>query len=303
MLSKPGVRVLISLITGHDSLKTISENTNISVSWVSSILGHLANHGFCKKERKGNVVRYFPNEVSPVQKLIKLINTEPRFDFENFLSGLNVRILGFCVFSPKTTKIIAKNLNTSVKAIQNRMALLQGRGLLVRKKNHLIAFNPKMYLLLEEFLKELRLFSEKKVNILWKFEERMLFETQKKEELVGILTGFSRYSELEIPMYLNIFCNYFPKKILSKEEIFIHSILEINHAREIMLALTFYLKHKLNERKIADLAQEYDCLNKLEDLKRILKQEKTEIFPLIKEKELKEFFQQYDVKWGMKSNG
>lgn len=297
MLSKSQIKVLISLIKGNDRLKTLSQDSKISISWVSDLLGQLDKLGFIKKERKGNLVKYYPNESSPIQKLIKFINTNPIFDFELFLGGLNLRILMFCVFSPKTTKIIAKNLGTSVKAIQNRVIILQKRGLLVREKNRLVRFNEKMYPILEEFLKELKMFSDKRINILWKFENRILFETRRKEEVEGNLTGFSQYSRLKVPLYLNVFCCYLPKKRLSKEEIFVHSILEIDHTRLVLLALTFYLKHKLNKEKLEGLAREYDCFEKLEDLKRILRQEKTKIFSFIKEKELKEFFKQYGVKW------
>ncbi len=290
--------VLISLIKGNNCLKTISQEAGISVSWVSNLLNKLNKLGFCEKERKGNLVRYFPSRVSPIQKLIKLVDTEPRFDFEIFLTGLNLRILMFCVITPKTIKIIAKNMGTSVKAIQNRVAIMQRRGLLVREKDYqIISFNPKMYPNLEEFLKELRFFSDKKANILWKFEKRVLFETRRKEEVEGTLTGFSRYSEFGIPIYLNIFCCYLPLHKLSKEEIFIHSISEMDHARLVLLGLTFYLKHKLNRKKIEELAREYDCLEKLEDLERILKQEKTKILPFIKEAELKDFLGNYGVKW------
>lgn len=297
MLSKPSTKVLVSVIEGNNSLKTISQDTKISASWVSNLLSQLTKQRFCRKERKGNLVRYHPSDTSPIQKLIKLINTKPRFDFQAFLSGLNLRILMFCVLTPKTIKIIARNLKTSVKAIQNRTAVMQRRGLLIREKNNPISFNHKMYPTLGEFLKELRMFSDKKANILWKFEERILFETRRKEEAKGTLTGFSRYSELKVPVYLNVFCCYSPKKRLSKEEIFIHSVLEIDHTRLVLLALTFYLKHKLSKTKLEELAREYDCLEKLEDLKKILKQEKTKIFSFIKEKELKEFFRRYNVKW------
>lgn len=301
MLSKPQITILISLIAGNDSLKTISQQTDRSRSWVSTVLSTLTKRGFCTKERTGNVVRYYPGAAAPIQKLIKAINATPGFDFETFLSGLNLRILLFCAFAPKTSKLIARNLGTSVKAIQNRITVLQSRGLLTREKNHqLISFNKKMYPWIGWFLQELRLYSDKPVTILWKFEERMLFETRKKEEIAGVLTGFSRYSELNVPLYLNVFCCYWPKKRLGKEEIFIHSLWEIDHAREIMLALTFYLKHRLNEKKLEELAREYDCGERLEDLRRILRQEKTSILSFIKEEELKEFFNDYGLQWNKK---
>jgi len=297
MLTKPQIKVIISLIKGNTTLKSISQNIKISPSWASNILNQLINLSLIKVERKGNQVRYVFTDVPSISKLLKFVINTPQFNFEFFLSGLNLRILTFCIFSPKTTGLIAKALKTSKKTIQNRIANIKKVGLLVTEKDHLILFNKKMYLDLYEFIRELRMSSNKKVNILWKFEERILFETRRKEEIEGNLTGFSRYTELKVSVYNNSYYCYLPEKKLSKEEIFIHSLLQVEDARSLMLALTFYLKHDLNLKRLEDLAREYDCYEKLLDIKRILKQEKTDIFPLIKEKELKEFFKQYNIKW------
>lgn len=297
MLTKPQIKVLISLIKGNNTLKSISQNIKISPSWASNILNQLISLNLVKVERKGNLVKYIFTDAPPIPKLLKFIINLPQFNFELFLSGLNLRILAFCIFSPKTTKLIAKALKTSHKTVQNRIAVIKKVGLLIAEKGHLIAFNKKMYPDLCEFIKELRMFSNKKVNILWKFEEKIIFETRRKEEVEGALTGFSRYTELKVPVYTNSYCCYLPEKKLKKEEIFIHSILQIEDARSLLLALTLYLKYNLILKEIEDLAREYDCHEKLLDMERILNQEKTNIFSFIKEKELKEFFQQYNVKW------
>lgn len=300
-IGKSLIKTVVAIAKGNYDLVSISKHTKLVKSWIPNLITQLINLGLCKKIRKGFSVKYYMSDSSLAQKFIKFINMEPQFDFEQYLSGLNLRILMFCTFSPKTSKIIAKNLNTSVKAIQNRISLMQRIGLLTRDNHNLIIVNEKMYSSLIEFLKEFRMFCIKNANILWKFEDKVLFEVRDEKYLEGVLTGFCLYPHLKIPLYLNVFACYLPKKKLSKEEIFIHSILQIDHTRLVLLALTFYLKHRLNKKKLQDLAIEYDCIERLKDLDRLLKQEKTTELSFIKEKEIKEFLKEYDVEWKMKN--
>jgi hypothetical protein len=65
-------------------------------------------------------------------------------------------------------------------------------------------------------------------------------------------------------------CCYLPEKKLTKEEIFIHSLLQVDDPRLLHLVLTFYVKHKMNTRRVKKLALYYDCYSMYEELKTLL---------------------------------
>lgn len=297
MISKSMIKVLCLIINGFNKIEDISKELGLSRNWVSDIITKLEKTRFVNKKRKGNRTYLELSETSFSQEFKNLIKTMPHVKFKNFLYGLNLRILTYCIFTNKSSENIAQQLSLDKKTIWNRLPVLMSRGLLDGETRKSYIVNKRAWLGLYKFLENYRMFSLLPGKVLWKFEDKVVFEVTKKEDISGSLTGLSRYGEFGVPIVLNVSCCYLPKRKLSKEEIFIHSILEIDHARIILMALTFYLKNKLNKKKLAELAMTYDCKDKLEDLYRLLKQEKTEVLSFIKEKEMEEFFEQYDVKW------
>ena len=295
-MDKTEFKVFLAVIKGNNSLASISKNTKISIPRVSQIINNLVESNFCRKEIKNRFVYCYISKTGFVQELIKFINETPLFKFEEVLTGLNLRILSLCVFSPKSSKVLAKMLKTSQKAVRNRLYTLKNVTALTSEKGF-YSIDRRNHLHLERFLEQYRLFYPHPVNILWKFEDEIIYEAENKKEVRGVLTGLSRYEDLRIPLYFTRFCCYFPKKKLSKEEIFIHSILEIDAIRVEELVLAFYLKHKMNMKRLRELAEKYDCSEKLRDLNRVLRMEKPKELHSISEKELKEFFQQYKIKW------
>lgn len=297
MITKMMIKTLTTIANGIDKTDEIAKAMNLSRTWVSDTITKLEKQKFIIRRRKGNRVYLELAETSFAQEFKHLVKTKPHIRFEGFLYGLNFRILSYCLFGYKTSKNMAHQLGLNEKTIWNRLPTLANRGLLDGIRRDRYITNKKAWPVLYGFLEKYRLFSLIPGRILWKFENKILFEVTRKEDIQGVLTGFSKYLELGVPIHSNIFCCFLPQKKLSKEEIFVHSILEIEYTREILLALTFYLKHKLKKEKLIDLAMTYDCTEKLKDLDRLLKQEKTEILPFIKEKEIMEFLKTYGIKW------
>lgn len=295
-ITKKMIKVLTLIVQGHDTRKKIAEKLGLSETWISDNLSKLEKLRFITKKRKYRMVYLELAENSFAQEFKSLVESKPSINFEDFLYGLNFRILSYCLFDWKTSQSIANQLGLNKKTIWNRLTVLRARGLLTKKRKFYLT-NKKAWPLLYSFLEKYRMFYTGKGRILWKFEDELVFCVTNEGDNKGSLTGFSQYTRLKVPLYLNVFCCYLPKKRLSKEKIFVHSLLEVSDSRELMLALVFYLKHKLSKKRLEDLALKYDCSEKLEDLKRILRQEKTKVFSFIKEKELTEFFKQYGVKW------
>ncbi len=296
LISKRMIKVLSSITSGLNTREKIAKNLGLSKTWISEIITKLEKSKFIYKKRKGNAVYLELSYISFAQEFKNMIENNPNIKFEEFLYGLNFRILSFCLFDWKTSEIIATQLNLNKKTIWNRLSVLTSRGLLKKNKEFYMT-NEKAWPILYSFLEEYRMFYNGKGKVLWKFKDEKVFCITKEEDIEGSLTGFSQYSKFKVPIIVVRHCCYLPKKNITKEEIFMHSILQITDSREIMLALVFYLRNNLNKESLHNLSIKYDCRIKLEDLYKILKQEKTDIFPLIKEKELKEFFEQYGVKW------
>ena len=103
--------------------------------------------------------------------------------------------------------------------------------------------NKKAWPSLYSFLEKYRMYYKGKGKVLWKFENEQIFSVTKKEDIDGILTGFSQYHKFKIPIFIVKYCCYLPNRKITKEETFVHSILEISDSREAMLALVFYLKN------------------------------------------------------------
>lgn len=295
-ITKGAIKVLSLVARGADNREKISKELKLSKTWVSDNLTKLEKLKFIIRKRKGNKVLIKLTETSFAQEFRDLIRSKPYVKFEDFLYGLNFRILSYCLFGGKNSQGIANQLGLSKKTIWNRLIILTSRGLLA-KKGRFYLTNQKAWPNLYSFLEKMRMFYLGPGRILWKFEEEILFQATEKEEIRGVLTGFSQYPKLGVGMRVIKMGCYSPKKRLSEEEIFVHSLLEISDARELMLGLVFYLKHGLNKKKLEKLAMKYECLEKLNDLKKILKQEKTQVFPLIREKELDEFFRRHKIKW------
>ncbi len=295
-LTKGMVRVFSQVVWGEDNRKKIANTLGLSKTWVSDNLTKLEKSRFVTKKKRGKEVYLGVAETSFAQELKNLVESQPTIRFDDFLYGLNFRILSYCLFLGKTSESIAQQLGLSQKTICNRLPDLMARGLLAKNRKFYLT-NKKAWPILYNFLEKFRMFYSGQGRILWKFWGELLLCVTQKRDIKGSLTGFSQYPRLGVGMIGIRFCCYQPKKRLVKEEIFIHSLLEITDSRELMLCLVFYLKHRLNQKKLNELAMKYDCLEKLKDLEKLLKQEQPRILPFIKENELKEFFEGYGALW------
>lgn len=296
MITKGMIKVLRLIAQEADNREKISRELGLSKTWISDNLSKLEKLRFIIKKRKGKALYLELAETSFAQEFKNVIENSPHIRFEDFLYGLNFKILSYCLFGWKTSQSIANQLKLSKKTIWNRLIILTSRGLLIKKRKFYLT-NKKAWSLVYNFLEKYRMFYLGAGKILWRFEDELVFCVTKEKDVNGSLTGFTQYPKLGVAMRGVKICCYLPKKKLTKEEIFIHSFLEVSDSRELMLVLVFYLKHKLNKRKLEDLAMKYDCLEKFKDIMRILNHEKPKIFSLIKERELKEFFEIYRVKW------
>ena len=111
--------------------------------------------------------------------------------------------------------------------------------------------------LLREFLLAYRKYNTINGHVHWQFQNEVLFSVDREELIQGTPTGLYKYEDYGVKMGVILALCVFPKRKVAKEEIFVHSLFEVNDPRTLHVALTFYLKNKLKEKKVMPLAMKY----------------------------------------------
>ena len=269
-LTKPMIRIFNILCHDSNTLQTIAKEAKKSLSWTSDILRQLLNAHFITAEmatsKTGSRKVFKIANTAYADKLRRLMFIKPYIDFTEFIAGSKLKVLLAILFDWKDYETISRMVKTSVHAVRQAVPQLKNRGI-ITKKGRLLKFNNVAWPHLFEFLKEFRNFSSLNGYLLWKHDKEIIYVVDDKRLAKGILTGFNRYKDFGVRVVTVSECCYSPEKTLTKEEIFIHSLLQVDDPRLLHLALTFYLKHKLNTKKTERLAMHYDCYSRYEELK------------------------------------
>ena len=269
-LTKPMVKVFTTICHGKITLSDIASETGKSISWVSEILTKLEEAGFVSEVRDipkmGSRKSFRVRETPYAQKLKELVFFHPTMDFTEIITGTKLKILTASLFDWKDYSTIAKMLRKPLTAIRQVVPPLRNRGL-IRVQGKLFRFNKKAWPRLFEFLQEWRNFSTIEGYVLWKYGNEMLFVVDKEELVKGVLTGFNEYRKFGVLVHNVTGCCYLPAKRLTKREIFVHSLHQVDDPRTLHLVLTYFLKNRLDDKKTHELATYYDCYSKYEGLK------------------------------------
>lgn len=291
-LTKPMVRVFRIVCHENDTLQTIAKEAKKSLGWTSDILSQLIKAQFVTAElaasRPGSRKIFGVADTAYAIKLKQLMYAKPYIDFSEIITGSKLRVLMAILYDWKDYKTISKMLKASDHAVRQTVPKLKNRGI-ISKKGRLLKFNDVAWNHLFEFLKELRNFSGLNGFLLWQFEKEAIYTVDDIKLAKGTLTGFNRYKDFGIRVATVTGCCHLPEKKISKEEIFIHSLLQVDDPRLLHLALAFYVKHNLNTNKVKNLAMYYDCFSRYEELKTL---------PLLEEeyKKLEYFHTEFDRK-------
>jgi len=274
-LSKAEVKTLIEIYSGKKSISEISKALQVGFSQVSTVVSSLENKQLCSKVRQGKHVKIRMTNTPVAVAFRRLIVQDKPFKLDKFLYGIKFRILSSCLYESKTTKDIAQMLNVSRKSVQNVLYPFINRLILKREKRALL-FQQKAWPFLYDFLDAYRTFSLKG-DILWKFEDEMVFEVREKNEIKGTMTGFNAYENYDVPIRCVKYCCYLPHRKLTKTKIFIHSVLQIEDTRQLELAIVFFKKNGLSAREICNIAVKYDLKKKVDDFILVLKSKEEKI--------------------------
>ncbi|MBI2559472.1 hypothetical protein HYW20_09180 [Candidatus Woesearchaeota archaeon] len=302
-LTKPMLQAFKLVIHDYNTISQLSQKLHRSKNWISEVVSELEEEGFIAKEssfslnksRKKIVISNSPYAL----KLRDLMIEYKTIDFSQILSGARLKLLTSVCFDWKTIKSASPLAGISLIAARTLSKELANRGILSRQHG-MCRVNSKTWHLLFEFLKEYRNFSRLNGRIKWKYGNEIIFEIDEPKLKKGVYTGFSRYEDYGIKIHAVKALCYFPEKKLSKEDIFVHSLLEIEDSRTLYLFLAFFLKNKLPRGKARQKAMFYDMYSAFRDFETLLdsKEEaiKTEHLPRFDRNEFRRIARMYGVK-------
>jgi len=282
MLSKSMVGVLIAVINGSYSLESLQKELTKSKSWVSRIIDSLDQQGFIKKEHKGKIVR-IENATTPHAFAFRnMYLDKPHRKYPEIFSGKNLDVLQAIVTGEKSTKTIGDMMNVQARIIRLRLKFLASNGLIVKNgKRYAVSSKQEKVI---AFLEGLRNFSKKNGIVLWKFGKTALLKTNKASDISGLLTGFNKYTDYGVEINTISFIYYTNMKKLFIEDVFIHSLFEINDQRTFAFAVVLYAKQKLflkrRKERIIELAEKFD---KVEEVHQIIS-----VYDMIKNNKINE---------------
>lgn len=286
-LSQIELKTLEQIAQGNNDIKEIARNLKKDKSRIYRTKQELIKKDIVNFSKGKLVPKRTPHIILLLQLLSKYQN------LVNILSGSGIPILT-ALLEFNTIKKIEENTDFEKSIIYRKIkqAILISAVIHTQKKTY--AFNKKIWNDLICFLEELKKYNETtdpripaSSTIYYKTPKEIIFSN--KNKLQAELTGFSAYNKYEIKLLLPTNYYYLPKKQLTKEEIFTHSLYitqKETDIRNITFIALFYRKYKDELQKI-----KHPILNKI---KHVLKGKNIEKYPTLEE--LREKAEVYDIR-------
>ncbi len=300
-LTKQMLETFKLVIHDQASILQLAGALGKSENRVSEIVSELEKEGFASKEASsGTRSSRMRIKLAPTPHAAKLKDLILRYkatDFSSILTGAKLNLLAALCMDWKDLRTASEQAGISFNTARAYTRQLRNRALLARQKSlYRLGGWPE----LQDFLKEFRNFSTVNGVVKWKYKDKLIFEIDDERLKKGVYTGFARYGEYGVQVYTTRAICCLPERELSKEEIFAHSLFEVEDNRTLNLALTFYLKNRLGKEKVGKIAMRHDLFSKFADFRQLLgtKQErvKLESLPLFDRKEFARTAGMYGVK-------
>ncbi|EMR75292.1 hypothetical protein MBGDF03_00828 [Thermoplasmatales archaeon SCGC AB-540-F20] len=281
-------------------LKTLQQiaNDNIAIKKIAETLNKDLSRIYRTKNKliEKNYVEFFqgrviPKKITHIHLLLQLLIKYP--NIINVLSRSGIPIFTELLHSKTVEEV---ELNTKLKKSIIYKKIKQGIDInaIIQKKNYKYVINEKIWKELKDFLLEYKKHEETTDSrvptssiIYHKNQNEIVFSN--KADLDAVLSGFSAYEKHGIKILLTTNYYYLPKKSLSKQEIFRHSLYitqKEKNIRNLTFICLFYLKNKNNLLSI-----KHPITDKI---RQILKGKNIQNYPTLEE--IKEKAEIYDIR-------
>ena len=273
-LSKQMIEIFPKIAAGNNTIEGLAKSQNKSVNWITEVVQELENEGFVIKRRsykiKGSRIVIELASTNHALKLKELIFQYQTIEFKEILSNSKVLFLAALSEDWTNMKIATELSNISKYAVERYRPMMKNRGI-ITERNNLYKINEKAWPVLRDFLIAYKNYSTILGQVKWKYNEESLFQVNSEKLIQDNTTGFYEYKNYGVSIgVISALCIQ-PKKNLSKEEIFVHSLFEVDDPRTLHLALTFYLKNNLSYEKVIPIAMKYGKYSMFENFVKLLK--------------------------------
>src|SRR3989338_2850967 len=233
-LSKQMIEIFPKIAAGNNTIEGLAKSQNKSVNWITEVVQELENEGFVIKRRsykiKGSRILIELASTNHALKLKEIIFQYQTIEFKEILSNSKVLFLAALSEDWTNMKIATELSNISKYAVERYRPMMKNRGI-ITERNNLYKINEKAWPVLRDFLIAYKNYSTILGQVKWKYNEESLFQVNSEKLIQDNTTGFYEYKNYGVSIgVISALCIQ-PKKNLSKEEIFVHSLFEVDDPR------------------------------------------------------------------------
>lgn len=301
-LTTPMVRTFADVAHGISTIEALAQAEHKSLNRLTEIIQDLEEEGYVIKKRnlrlKGSRIVVEIASTPHAMKLRNLMMEYSSISFEEILADSKLLFLAAVCEDWTDISAVIQLSGVSRYVIDRYRPSLKNRGVIIRQ-GRLYKVNEQAWPTLKEFLLAYRNYSQLSGVIKWKYQNEVLLEVDRENLIQGTITGLTDYDRYGVQVGTISFLCALPKRKLSKEEIFVHSLFEIDDSRTLHLALTFYLKNKLIYKRVLPFAMKYGKYTMLQNFMRLLETKenkvKLESLPLFDRKDFIRIARMYGV--------
>ena len=259
-LTQSMIKIFSQIARGLKTIKELAQAEHKSLNWITEVAQELEKEGFVMK-KKGNDLKgsRISIEVASTPHAIKLRNMMIEYSsihFEQILADSKILFLAAVCEDWMDIPTATQLSGVSRYAIDRYRPLLKNRGIIIQQRN-LYKVNERAWSTLKDFLITYKNYSQLSGVVRWKYQDEVLLEVDRENLIQGMVTGLADYDRYGVQVGTVTFLCSLPRREISKEELFVHSLFEVDDPRTLHLALTFYLKNKLTYKKVMPLAMKY----------------------------------------------
>jgi len=291
------IKCLIAIVKNNaHTIQDISKTADASYKKTVVAVKRLEDEALVERNRNQRSYEIQISQENIGKAFINLCYEAYSLDISSYLFGAKLEILKvLSIEDGFTAKDIGKILNKHPRTITQQLKPLRDR-FIVYYRDRKFYLNRKIYDAVYLFAREYRLHTKLDVRLYWKFNDEMLFESFKEMPETSIQTGYLVFERWGVRYGGLKYFLFSPKKKLSKEEAFIHSLHQLQNPRDLAINITFYMKNKMKRDKLEFLSRYFGVNKKYHALLEMIdKGRLSPLLPKITKAELIEILGVYDV--------
>lgn len=289
-LSQNDVRALV-LITGSEepvNPRTLQAELGLRRETVSRLITHLVEIGLAERRGREVVLAGTP----PAEAFKKLYFSHRASPLHKILSLRRVELLARLDRTPRSLETLATETGIPGDTLYGYLKGFLWVGIVSRSrqgKAYLFSFNYIFWPELKEFVTSLQDYQvlrlvPREALLIKSYETSVLFKSLRQQD--ATFTSFSAYEDYGILLGLRDYYYTLPRRELSIQEVFIHSLDSAGELQQKLFCMLFYLK---NRDKLETIDHPM-----MKDLKAVLQGERIRGYPTLED--IEDRTELYDIK-------